>query len=109
MSLWNTNRKSYLVSRAQPLRSPCSTITRIRVLFRLRLQLSLGLADVFVVRWRQGRVELTEEASIPLGENVLQLSDIQHSATYTCVAQSELGIVQADAEVTVTGLFINAI
>ena len=53
------------------------------------------------VRWRLGTVELTPEDSVPVGKNVLQLTDVRETATYTCVAESELGREVYDAEVRV--------
>jgi len=61
-------------------------------------------AEITLVRWRFGSLELTSEASIPVGKNILMLADIRQSATYTCVAESQLGIVEHDVQVTVTGL-----
>jgi len=58
------------------------------------------------VRWRLGTLELTPEHSIPIGKNVLMLRNVNQSATYTCVAESELGRIEADAEVIVTGWYL---
>jgi hypothetical protein len=55
------------------------------------------------VRWRLGAVPLTPEESTPVGKNVLMLRDVKESATYTCVAASELGSSEYDAEVRVKG------
>jgi len=56
------------------------------------------------VKWRLGALELTPEGNIPIGKNVLMLNDIRESATYTCVAASDLGNIESDAEVRVKGL-----
>ena len=61
------------------------------------------------VRWRHGAVELTPEASIPRGTNVLMLTDIRQSATYTCVAESELGRTESDVQVSVIGVLYPAV
>jgi len=53
------------------------------------------------VRWCQGSVELTPPQSI--GHNVLVLTDIQESATYTCVAANEMGRIENATNVTVKG------
>ena len=58
------------------------------------------------VRWKLGTLELSPEHSIPVGSNVLMLNDVRHTATYTCVAESELGMIQSDAEVEVQGRFL---
>ena len=55
------------------------------------------------VRWRLGAVELTPEDSPPIGKNILQLTDVRETATYTCVATSDLGNIEYDAEVRVKG------
>ena len=38
------------------------------------------------VKWRLGAVELTPEQSVPVGKNVLQLTDVRETATYTCLS-----------------------
>jgi len=55
------------------------------------------------VKWRLGALELTQESSVPIGKNVLQLTDVTKTNTYTCVAASELGNIEYDAEVRVKG------
>jgi len=55
------------------------------------------------VKWRLGAVELTPENSVPIGKNVLELTDVRETATYTCVAASDLGNIEYDAEVRVKG------
>jgi len=57
------------------------------------------------IRWRLGAVELTPEAEAPLGRNVLTLSDVRQTATYTCVASSDLGSIEHQAEVQVKGAY----
>ena len=55
------------------------------------------------VKWRLGATDLTPDASVPIGRNILVLTDIKESATYTCVAVSDLGKVEARTEVKVKG------
>ena len=55
------------------------------------------------VRWRIGTLPLTPDEPAPLGKNVLMLHDVTESATYTCLASSELGSIEYDAEVKVKG------
>lgn len=55
------------------------------------------------VKWRQGSVDLTLEENMPIGKNILMLTDVRESSTYTCVATSELGSIEFDAEVKVKG------
>lgn len=55
------------------------------------------------VKWMKGEVDLTKEEDMPLGRNVLEVTNIRESANYTCVAISSLGIIDAAAQVTVKG------
>lgn len=57
-----------------------------------------------VVKWMNGEVELNQEDERPLGRNILQLTNIQHSANYTCVAISTLGVIETTAQVLVKGM-----
>uniref|UniRef100_A0A1B0GN61 Uncharacterized protein n=1 Tax=Phlebotomus papatasi TaxID=29031 RepID=A0A1B0GN61_PHLPP len=47
--------------------------------------------------------ELTPDDQLPIGRNILELTNIQHSANYTCIAASTLGIIDAPAIVKVHG------
>lgn len=54
------------------------------------------------VKWRKGQAqELTSEDNLPVGLNTLELTNIQESANYTCVAASSLGVIEAVAQVKV--------
>ena len=55
------------------------------------------------VKWRLGAMELTPEDNIPIGKNVLMLTEVSESANYTCVAASDLGNIEAVAQVKVKG------
>jgi netrin-G3 ligand len=55
------------------------------------------------VKWRKGAQELTPEENIPIGKNVLMLTNVRESANYTCVASSDLGNIEAVAQVKVKG------
>lgn len=55
------------------------------------------------VKWMVGAEELTKEDEMPVGRNVLELSNVVRSANYTCVAISSLGMIEATAQVTVKG------
>lgn len=57
------------------------------------------------VRWRQGARELTDENEIPIGRNVLELKNVLETKNYTCVASSDLGIIEEIAQVRVTGKY----
>ncbi|XP_047445258.1 receptor-type tyrosine-protein phosphatase F isoform X13 [Mugil cephalus] len=56
------------------------------------------------VKWTTGQVELTKEEDMPMGRNVLEVTNIRESANYTCVAMSSLGVIEATAQVTVKAL-----
>lgn len=55
------------------------------------------------VKWISGEVELTREVEMPIGRNVLELTDIRQSANYTCVAISSLGMIETTAQIIVKG------
>lgn len=55
------------------------------------------------VKWMRGEVELTKEEEMPIGRNVLELTNIRQSANYTCVAISSLGMIDTTAQITVKG------
>lgn len=46
-------------------------------------------------------MDLTPENDIPIGRNILELTNIQQSANYTCIAASSLGQIEAVAVVKV--------
>uniref|UniRef100_A0A8D3D0W4 Receptor-type tyrosine-protein phosphatase F n=1 Tax=Scophthalmus maximus TaxID=52904 RepID=A0A8D3D0W4_SCOMX len=56
------------------------------------------------VKWTTGEVELTREEEMPIGRNVLELTNIRQSANYTCVAISSLGMIETTAQITVKAL-----
>ncbi|XP_056606921.1 protein tyrosine phosphatase receptor type Fa isoform X7 [Triplophysa dalaica] len=56
------------------------------------------------VKWMRGEVELTKEEEMPIGRNVLELTNIRQSANYTCVAISSLGMIDTTAQITVKAL-----
>ncbi|XP_046660338.1 tyrosine-protein phosphatase Lar isoform X5 [Homalodisca vitripennis] len=57
------------------------------------------------VKWRRGpATDLTPEDKLPIGRNVLELTGIQESANYTCVAASALGVIEATTHVKVQSL-----
>uniref|UniRef100_A0A8C2ER40 Receptor-type tyrosine-protein phosphatase S n=1 Tax=Cyprinus carpio TaxID=7962 RepID=A0A8C2ER40_CYPCA len=53
------------------------------------------------VKWMLGSEDLTPEDDMPIGRNVLELTDVRQSANYTCVAMSTLGVIEAVAQITV--------
>ncbi|XP_052454895.1 receptor-type tyrosine-protein phosphatase F isoform X2 [Carassius gibelio] len=56
------------------------------------------------VKWMKGEQELTKEEEMPIGRNVLELTNIHQSANYTCVAISSLGMIDTTAQITVKAL-----
>ncbi|XP_053098317.1 receptor-type tyrosine-protein phosphatase F-like isoform X2 [Pangasianodon hypophthalmus] len=61
-------------------------------------------APVPYVKWMTGEIELKNEEEMPVGRNILHLTNIRESANYTCVAMSFLGTIKATAQVTVKAL-----
>lgn len=55
------------------------------------------------VKWRKGLIDITPDHTIPIGRNVLVLTDISESANYTCIAASKLGNLDTTAQVVVQG------
>ncbi|XP_035795173.1 tyrosine-protein phosphatase Lar-like isoform X2 [Anopheles albimanus] len=57
------------------------------------------------VKWRMGvDQDLTPENDVPVGRNVLELSNIRVSTNYTCIARSSLGVIEATSLVKVQSL-----
>ncbi|XP_035025485.1 protein tyrosine phosphatase receptor type Db isoform X16 [Hippoglossus stenolepis] len=56
------------------------------------------------VKWMLGAEDLTPEDDMPIGRNVLELTDIRQSNNYTCVAMSTLGVIEVVAQITVKAL-----
>ncbi|XP_070160477.1 tyrosine-protein phosphatase Lar isoform X4 [Polyergus mexicanus] len=57
------------------------------------------------VKWRKDpATDLTPEDNLPVGKNVLKLTDIKESANYTCTAASDLGIIDSTTMVKVQSL-----
>ena len=42
------------------------------------------------VKWREGVKDLTPDNDVPIGKNVLMLTNIRDTSNYTCVAASNL-------------------
>lgn len=62
------------------------------------------------VKWRKGPAqELTPEDDLPVGINTLELTNIQESANYTCIAASSLGVIEAVAQVKVQCMYKSAL
>ncbi|XP_057697022.1 protein tyrosine phosphatase receptor type Fa isoform X3 [Corythoichthys intestinalis] len=53
------------------------------------------------VKWMSGEDQLTRQDEMPIGRNVLELTDIRQSGNYTCVAVSSLGVIRTTAQITV--------
>lgn len=59
------------------------------------------------VKWMLGAEDLTPEDDMPIGRNVLELTDVRQSNNYTCVAMSTLGVIEAVAQIIVKGELIS--
>jgi len=54
------------------------------------------------VKWKKDpATDLTPDDNLPVGKNVLVLTDIQESANYTCTAASDLGVIETTTMVKV--------
>ena len=56
------------------------------------------------VKWREGVKDLTPDNDVPIGKNVLILTNIRETTNYTCVAASKLGIIETHTVVKVQGM-----
>jgi len=55
------------------------------------------------VRWRKGTTYLEVPSKVPVGRNILNLTDVRETANYTCQAISDLGTIEHTFEVRVVG------
>jgi len=55
------------------------------------------------VKWQKGYQNVYPDMDPVLGKLTMNLSGVLESANYTCVAQSELGNIEADVQVIVRG------
>ncbi|XP_041861640.1 receptor-type tyrosine-protein phosphatase F-like isoform X2 [Melanotaenia boesemani] len=56
------------------------------------------------IKWVRGEVELSQTDEMPIGRNVLELTNIHQSDNYTCVAISSLGMIETTAQISVKAL-----
>ncbi|KAK6630706.1 hypothetical protein RUM44_002875 [Polyplax serrata] len=57
------------------------------------------------VKWRKGvATDLTPEDQIPIGRNILKLTNIQESENYTCIASSVMALIETTTLVKVQSL-----
>ncbi|XP_072295419.1 receptor-type tyrosine-protein phosphatase F-like [Eucyclogobius newberryi] len=71
---------------------------------RLNLTCVAVGAPMPFVKWVSDDAELTRQEQVPVGRNVLELTNIQQSANFTCVATSSLGTIHTTAQVSVKAL-----
>lgn len=58
------------------------------------------------VKWKKGpSTDLTPDDNLPVGRNVLTLTNVKESANYTCTAASDLGIIEVTTMVKVQGSY----
>lgn len=63
------------------------------------------LKFILLSHTRKGAQDLTPEDEIPVGKNVLELTNIMHSNNFTCIAASTLGQIEATAVVKVQCMY----
>ncbi|XP_075224407.1 tyrosine-protein phosphatase Lar isoform X3 [Lycorma delicatula] len=92
-------------------RVPPQFTIRPQPMYEVMLGQDLNLTCVAVgspmpyVKWRRDPAQdLTPEDKLPIGRNILELTNIQESANYTCVAASALGVIEAVTMVKVQSL-----
>jgi receptor-type tyrosine-protein phosphatase F len=62
------------------------------------------------VKWRKAEsIDLTPEDNIPIGKNVLELTEVKETANFTCIAVSPIGTIEARTLVKVQGNCTNSI
>lgn len=59
------------------------------------------------VKWRkEPAIDMTPDDKLPIGKNVLMLTEIKESANYTCIAASDLGVIDTVSMVKVQCKFL---
>ncbi|XP_011061759.1 PREDICTED: tyrosine-protein phosphatase Lar isoform X7 [Acromyrmex echinatior] len=84
---------------------PPPTVSEVMLGGSLNLTCVAVGAPMPYVKWRKDpATDLTPEDNLPVGKNVLMLTDIKESANYTCTAASDLGVIDATTMVKVQSL-----
>lgn len=69
---------------------------------------AVGSPMPYVFWTKIGAERLGDPDNTPIGKNVLQLTNIQDSANYSCTAVSDLGTILLSTEVRVQGMAANS-
>ena len=56
------------------------------------------------VKWKKGQEDVNRDLTPPIGKNILSLTNIQKSETYTCVAASRWGVIETQTAIRVQTL-----
>ncbi|XP_035721956.1 tyrosine-protein phosphatase Lar-like isoform X9 [Vespa mandarinia] len=84
---------------------PPPTLSEVTLGASLNLNCVAVGAPMPVVQWRKyPATDITPDDNLPVGKNVLYLTDIQESANYTCTASSPIGVIHATSMVKVQSL-----
>ncbi|XP_012226664.1 tyrosine-protein phosphatase Lar isoform X6 [Linepithema humile] len=84
---------------------PPPTVSEVMLGASLNLTCVAVGAPMPFVKWRKDpATDLTPDDNLPVGKNVLRLTEIQESANYTCTAASDLGVIEATTMVKVQSL-----
>lgn len=59
----------------------------------------------YVYWMKNGAERMGNPDSTPIGKNVLQLTNIEESAEYSCTAVSDLGTIMLSTQVQVQGMY----
>nr|XP_050858263.1 tyrosine-protein phosphatase Lar isoform X10 [Vespula vulgaris] len=84
---------------------PPPTLSEVTLGASLNLNCVAVGAPMPVVQWRKyPATDIMPDDNLPVGKNVLYLTDIQESANYTCTASSPIGVIHATSMVKVQSL-----
>ena len=101
------SRAARLVRRVAPTFSiPPPPVTEVRSGGSLNLTCVAVGSPMPYVKWKKGpSTDLTPDDNLPVGRNVLTLTNVKESANYTCTAASDLGIIEVTTMVKVQGSY----
>lgn len=102
---------SFSVRRVPPqFTIPPPTLEKVKVGENVSIPCVAVGSPMPYVKWRRGKTtELSPEDKLPVGRNVLNLTNVEVSDNYTCIAASSLGMIEATTFVKVLSeyCFIN--
>ena len=102
-AVFSTNSSYVSVRRVAPTFSkPPPQVSQVTLGESLNLTCVAVGSPMPFVKWRKDpAIDMTPDDKLPIGKNILMLTDIKESANYTCIAASDLGIIEAVSMVRV--------